>query len=80
MPGNNQATSQPENVVQAPFGAMDTDTDMFNAFNEDGGTLLESFDFDSFLHNPDDATNGMPGFDTNFAFPGESVEAGAGES
>ena len=54
---------------------------MFGDFVGEAGndTLLDNFDFDSFLHNPDDGSSASI-FDPNsFSFP-DTVEAGAGES
>jgi hypothetical protein len=51
----------------------------FDAGNHD--TLLDQFDFDSFLHNTDDSSGTAMGFgDANFGAFGEGVETGAGES
>lgn len=67
-------------AAQGGFG-MDDSNDGFN-FNNDGlgnDTLLETFDFDSFLHSSDETGGGMGGFDSTF-FGAEGVEAGAGDS
>jgi len=53
---------------------------IFGDFSGEAGndTLLDNFDFDSFLNNPDEG--GSAGlFDPGFSFP-ESVDTGAGES
>lgn len=53
---------------------------IFGDFNGEAGndTLLDNFDFDSFLNNPDEGgSTGL--FDhTGFAFP-DTVETGAGD-
>ena len=54
---------------------------LFGDFAGDAGndTLLDSFDFDSFLNNPDDGASAGLFDPSGFSFP-DTVETGAGDS
>lgn len=74
-----QGVGQPD-MGGAPFGIPGNldGTDQFSNMsmefgNLDGGDVLDSFDFDSFLNTGGD--DGLSGFDANMMFDG-SIEAG----
>lgn len=60
---------------------MDTSVGFDNGFGGVGGedSLLDGFDFDSFLTNGDDS-GALTGFAPDMGWTGDGVEAGAGES
>lgn len=84
-PQNSQQQPQQQAMdqgVNSAFMDMDTGVNFDNTFSGVGGedSLLDGFDFDSFLTNGDD-NGGLPGFAPDgLAWTGDGVEAGAGDS
>lgn len=93
--GNGAPNAQPTQQPQAPavpppmnpemtagvFNGLSEDSNIFGDFPGEAGndTLLDNFDFDSFLNNPDEGGSAGLFDPSGFSFP-EPVDTGAGES
>ncbi|TKA68895.1 hypothetical protein B0A55_08398 [Friedmanniomyces simplex] len=79
-PQNQPAQPQPvqphPSMMDQPFGSLEAENFGMNMdfATLEGGDVLDNFDFDSFLNNPDGDQS--LGFDTNFPF-GDALEASA---